>query len=398
MHSLISIGPRPGAVWAFALAAALALNGCSRSDATPRAAARADDTSAGPSMGDDGGAGEQDAAAATDEEQPRGTTRGGSGGGSGGDRDGCANGCDDNDPCTRDMQLERRGDCDEQCAHVEITRPRDGDRCCPPGADAAEDSDCDASCGNGKVDPAEACDGGEMCRADCTLLFQDGLVHRYAFDGSGRVATDSVGDADGVVVGTPLSDAGELVLQGGASGGYVDLPDGIVSALTDVTVEAWVSWLGGAVRQRIFDFGMHTRGEDNPPGDGTSFFMLETESSDGRLAAYVNFSNAADDPEQDRFVEGRGPFPTGAMHHVAVTFDSGTDALSLYLDGEMVGSRAGVTGELSQIDDRNVWIGRANFDEALFRGTIHEFRIYDRALDAAAIQQSERAGPDPALE
>jgi len=93
-------------------------------------------------------------------------------------------------------------------------------------------------------------------------------------------------------------------------------------------------------------------------------------------------------------VQGRDALPTGTKHQLAVTFDTDADTLTLYLDGQAQGSTPRVTGTLSQIDDRNVWIGRANFDEAGFRGTIHEFRIYDRALSATEIAASAAAGSD----
>jgi hypothetical protein len=107
----------------------------------------------------------------------------------------------------------------------------------------------------------------------------------------------------------------------------------------------------------------------------------------------MNFTSAVDSGE-DRFVEARAALGTGSMHEVAVSFDATAKTLALYLDGMLQGSRSDVTGSLSQIDDRNVWVGRANYDEPLFRGTIHELRIYDHALSAAALLKSSQAGPD----
>src|SRR5206468_1998314 len=35
-----------------------------------------------------------------------------------------------------------------------------GDGCCPPGANASQDSDCSSVCGNAVVEPGEECDIG----------------------------------------------------------------------------------------------------------------------------------------------------------------------------------------------------------------------------------------------
>jgi hypothetical protein len=300
--------------------------------------------------------------------------------------------CDDRDPCTRDSRTGQQGDCDEQCTHAAITRARDGDRCCPAGMSAAEDSDCEPKCGRGTADNGDGCDGGTSCSGDCASPMDASLIHRYSFDGRGTVVVDSVGDADGELINSTLRNDGELVLGGAPENAYVDLPDGLISNLESVTIETWVRWSGGAVRQRIFDFGMNDAGEDRT-GLGTSFLMLEPNSSNGRLATYANFTATTDDTSANRFVEAPARLST-AMHQVVVTFDAGDRTLELYLDGELQGMRATGTASLSQIDDRNAWLGRANYDEPYFEGTLYEFRIYDTALDDAAIARSNEAGPD----
>ena len=90
------------------------------------------------------------------------------------------------------------------------------------------------------------------------------VVHRYSFnegvtaDASGRTIFDSVGTANGIVRGAGSSaTADQLVLNGGASttAAYVDLPNGIMSSLTDTTVEAWYTISTPLSWGRVFDFG-----------------------------------------------------------------------------------------------------------------------------------------------
>jgi len=69
---------------------------------------------------------------------------------------GCPASCDDGDPCT----LDTRGgaDCQAKCQHTPITANVSGDGCCPTGATHRTDADCPEICGNGVVEPGEACD------------------------------------------------------------------------------------------------------------------------------------------------------------------------------------------------------------------------------------------------
>jgi hypothetical protein len=90
------------------------------------------------------------------------------------------------------------------------------------------------------------------------------LAHRYSFNeaAGSTTAADSVGTAHGTVLGDGvLTGNGKLTLLG--TNGYIDLPNGLISPLTNASFEAWVTWNGGANSQRIFDFGDNSNGENN---------------------------------------------------------------------------------------------------------------------------------------
>ena len=103
-----------------------------------------------------------------------------------------------------------------------------------------------------------------------------GPVHRYSFAGD---ATDSVGGANGSLVnntGNASYAGGQLILGNTGSqnsnandGDYVDLPNGIISALGESgTFEVWTTWTGaaGTPWQRIFDLGTSDGGEGSSGG------------------------------------------------------------------------------------------------------------------------------------
>ena len=73
----------------------------------------------------------------------------------------CPDGCDARDGCFVERLEGRR--CGARCEPVEIKQAIPGDGCCPSGATPETDSDCSATCGNGRVESGEACDPPERC-------------------------------------------------------------------------------------------------------------------------------------------------------------------------------------------------------------------------------------------
>lgn len=91
--------------------------------------------------------------------------------------------------------------------------------------------------------------GPDTCPADC-LKLKNALVRRYRFDGSGSTVVDAQGRPAGEVVNAALTGNGTVVLAGGSSNQYVDLPNGIVSELQDATIVIG-QWSVAAVARRL---------------------------------------------------------------------------------------------------------------------------------------------------
>ncbi len=153
---------------------------------------------------------------------------------------------------------------------------------------------------------------------------------------------------------------------------YVDLPDGIVSGLTDFTISAWVDWSGGQTWSRVFDFGT-----------GPAVNMFLTPNAGGAPGLRFAITTSGGGGEQQ--VTWANQLPTG-WHHVAVT-RAGTTA-TVWVDGVAVASNPGVTLSPSSMGNTtNNWIGRSQYADPLLTATVDEFHIYDRALDATEIQR-----------
>lgn len=226
---------------------------------------------------------------------------------------------------------------------------------------------------------------------------QPELVHRYSFSQEAGATTveDLAGNADGAVVGSAtFTGTGQLELPGGAfdsDAGYVDLPNGIISALTNATFEAWLAWRGdpGVSWQRIFDFGTNTGGEDQF-GDGTVYLQLTPRNGNG-VIMFESIDNPGSTPRTTLL--GPTIFPSDTNTHIAVSYNAVAGSARLYLNGRRI-ARDNVTIQLKQIPDVNNYLGRSNWRDPLLNASYDEFRIYNGALTDAQIAASFAAGPD----
>ena len=298
-------------------------------------------------------------------------------------------------------------DCNDDCTAADcgdgVRNRTAGEDCDDGGESATCDDDCTAvECGDDVVNThaGEECEPGsesDCTTDDCTYTYWHYLVNRYSFGGTGTTAVDSVGSADGTIRNASLTGTGKLALAGGTTDQYVDLPNGIVSSLTNATIEAWFNWSAPADRndtslwwQRIFDFGSSSAGEGNQ-GDGVTYLFLSPDAWEGN--ARVAFTGDGKDNESS-LIEVPA-LAAGVDRHVAVVVDDAHDTITLYVQGVSVGSDT-FTDHLSDLDDVNNWIGRSQFSlDVEFKGSIDEFRIYDVALSASQVKDSFEAGPNP---
>lgn len=76
----------------------------------------------------------------------------------------CPNACGSSSEMCEPNRLLGSG-CDAHCETVMVTARVAGDSCCPDGANAADDHDCAAVCGNAVTEPGETCDPPDSCPA-----------------------------------------------------------------------------------------------------------------------------------------------------------------------------------------------------------------------------------------
>ncbi len=226
------------------------------------------------------------------------------------------------------------------------------------------------------------------------------LKHRYSFSEAPGSTTvrDSVGGADGILRGNgaEFSGTGTLTLPGGTAStapadtiaGYVDLPNGLISSLVNVSFEAWVTWNGSGSWQRIFDFGTSSGGEDLSNGQGNYLFLSPAGPTNLRFAARDPLTGG--EPTQ---LTASEPLANGNPVYVAAVYDFTQNQARLYRDGVQVASGPAAV-PLAIIQDVNNWLGRSQWPDAMFQGVFDEFRIWQGALTPEQITANFQAGPD----
>jgi hypothetical protein len=277
--------------------------------------------------------------------------------------------------------------------------------------DTDSDMDTTADCVDGcpsdrdKTQPGVCgCNADDSSDPDAGLAFclKALLVHRYSFNGTGTVASDSIGTAHGAIMGgaNATMSGGSVNLTGdlGArytSEGYVSLPPNLLDPLTSVTLEAWVTWRGvgskgSQVWQRIFDFGDQVTLGSELVGS-TYLFLTPHATSTG----YLRTAYSSNGYGNEIVLNGAGALPMNVQTHVAVVADDPGNTIALYLNGAAQGSVAW-TGTLAAINDAHSWLGRSNYGvDPEFNGILHEFRIFRAPLSAAQLRASYLTGPDP---
>jgi hypothetical protein len=251
------------------------------------------------------------------------------------------------------------------------------------------------------------CELGSSClqTAECVAM-PACPVHRWRFDeapqsaGAGTIVVDSTCGADGVVQGTGASLNGQAIqLPGGPSGtaAYVDLPNGLISGLQDVTFEAWYTIEGARSWARVFDFGA-SNGEEIPPGPGgggSSYVVFSPERGGDINLQRTEALHAGTFGGVDMAL----PSVLSQQYHVAVTVDgngggAGISRVTTYRDGVQV-SQFTVAVQPADIMNVNNWVGRSNYlQDASFQGRVAEFRLYTQSLTSTEVADSYAAGPD----
>jgi len=207
-----------------------------------------------------------------------------------------------------------------------------------------------------------------------------GLVVRYALDEtSGTSAANTApGSSFGPATltnGAAFSGNGEGVTLDGTND-YVDLPDHLLAGLTDVTVGLDVK-VATDQATPYFVYGL-----GNTSGTAGNGYLFTTGNAYRTSIATGNWTT-------EQTVTKNANLQRGVWKHLTYTL-SGTTAV-LYEDGVEVGRQTGVTIDPKDIGNGSTlanYIGRSLYsDDRYLKGSVRDFRVYDRALTADEVYQ-----------
>jgi alpha-L-fucosidase len=213
------------------------------------------------------------------------------------------------------------------------------------------------------------------------------LIHRWSFnETSGTVAHDSVGGADGTLMGSAAFDGSGKVVLNGTSGNYVSLPGNLIAGLTNVTIEAWVTNATSPDNVALFSFD---DGLQDGVGGGYLRYVLHDQSN-GRN--FLELASGGGSPKLPA-----NPGLGGKYVHVVCTYSQTTGAAAIYTNGVWEATMA-VSTPLANVSPNSASLGRSPWNgDPWLNGAIDEFRIYDGILQPADIAAAQTIGPDVLL-
>ncbi|HZI31501.1 MAG TPA: LamG domain-containing protein, partial [Candidatus Binatia bacterium] len=192
---------------------------------------------------------------------------------------------------------------------------------------------------------------------------------------------DSVGGAawDGTLPNGGKFDGGQLALTA-ANDQYVNLPAGILSNYTMVTIEAWATF--GSLPNACFLYGFGGKNGS----DGVNYVFCQPKA--GRIA----LSDSNWSREQG---SGGGGDWSGQTVHVTAVFNPPAGYIALYTNGVLVSKNVNVTRPLSVVSNVFSYIGRSLYSgDSYVNVNLDEFRIYNGALTPGEIAATESLGPN----
>jgi beta-xylosidase len=207
------------------------------------------------------------------------------------------------------------------------------------------------------------------------------LAHRYSFStNANSVVWDSIGMAHGTLMGNAVLTNGALKLTG-ATGGYVNLPGGLVSGSSAVTLEFWATFGANGNCAPVVDFG-------NTSGTyGYQYFSFSphTETSGQRMELIANTTTT---------FNLAGTFDNRKLHVVCIV-DPASNYAAVYTNGVLEKATNAVWPSFSSVSPAWSFIGRSLWSgDAYLNASIDELRLYDDRLTPQQIAADYEFGPD----
>ncbi|SDH88415.1 cellulose binding domain-containing protein [Mucilaginibacter gossypii] len=166
---------------------------------------------------------------------------------------------------------------------------------------------------------------------------------------------------------------GKSLLLDGSANAYATLPAGIFSTLNDFTISAWVRMDAISTWMRVFDFGSST----------TQYMFLTVQAGVTNGQSTIRYATKNGSAAEQN-INYNYTFPLNTWTYLAVT-RAGTTT-TLYVNGTSVTSSTNITIKPSALGSTTQnYLGKSQFADPMFKGSIDNFKIYGRALSSTEI-------------
>ena len=211
-------------------------------------------------------------------------------------------------------------------------------------------------------------------------------LHEYSYNTPSNPAVDSApaDQSNGTLAGNATVSNGALHTTGVAGAQGMSISTGGAGYFSgSFSIEQWFTpATSTANNQTLFSFAADT-----------SHYLLATPSATGSGLLTLSIDNGA-----GALNLTASAAEAGVEEMLAATFDATTDTLSLYINGQLIGSTVvdggfNLAGEVSAGNDLYSGVnGFSPFDDPSLDGSTDEFRLYREALSAGDIEQNYSLG------
>lgn len=240
--------------------------------------------------------------------------------------------------------------------------------------------DSSATNGSNYYYTVAAVDSGIVYEASSVVMATPN-VGQYGYwnfdEATGVRGIDSWGANHAVLAATAARSGGyhgnALKLDGTANS-YAGLPAGVVSGLNDFSIATWVRIDALSTWMRLFDFGN---------GSATNmFFTVQAAVVNG--ASTVRYAIKNNNSAEQQLSVNR-VLPLNTWLHIAITQTGNT--ARMYIDGALVATNTNMTLRPATLGNTTLnYLGKSQYNDPLFKGSIDEFKIFNRALTADEIK------------
>lgn len=168
---------------------------------------------------------------------------------------------------------------------------------------------------------------------------------------------------------------------GGAVDSYIEIPQGVLDGLQDVTVSSLVNWNSTRPAEWVFALGQN---------DTHYLYLTPKYNNNNNATSGTRAGIATNGWMNEKSAIASSVLPSNTWKLVTVTVQGQEGKLALYIDGQpaATGSTGGFTLEqIKRATGPSGYIGKSFYSaDPYFGGKIADFQIYDGALNAAEVE------------